>query len=346
MSHEIHEEDDVMLEASAWHRLGKVVGRLFGEGVCPAEDLPITRPVRKVPVADILTTLPVRFDPADDDPLSGVELRAQANEYASVRSDGLVIATGLGEQWTPFHASEGYAFGQAIRDQADTVQCDLKALGTLYNGRKWFMTFDLGQFYIGDYAVRDYLSVNGSYDSSWPLTALSSPTIEVCANTVAAAFRGGVKHYRFKHTSGIFDRVEEAKRAVTVHNANRRTLVELGEKMLATPLSPSEYGRMVRALFPVNDETSKHTTKVNDEAVEQVTQLYKAQVGANGLVSESGNGWALVQAVNTYENWAQPVRKTAGRSEEITRALRQIEQLQAGKQPLTERAAELVLSLS
>lgn len=336
MSHEIGTEDDVMLEASAWHRLGKVVGRLFGWAEAIAEDLPITRSVEKVPVASILTPFPST---------EGVELRAQDEDFAAVRSDGLVIATGLGEQWTPFHASEGYAFGQAIRDANDdeSLQCDLKSLGTLYNGRKWFMTYDLGQFWIGDYAVRDYLSINGSYDSSWPLTVLSSPTIEVCANTVAAAFHSGVKHYRFKHTSGIFNRVEEAKRAVTAHNANRRTIKVLGEKMLSTPLAPSEYGRLVRAMFPIDDDTSNRTRTVNEEAIETVTTLYKAQVG--GVVDSTGNGWSFVQAVNTYENWAQPVRKTGGRTEEVTRALRQIEQLQASRQPLTEQAAELVLAL-
>lgn len=337
MSHEIGTEDDVMLEASAWHRLGKVVGRLFGWAEAVAEDLPITRAVAKVALGDILTPLPST---------EGIQLRAQDNDYASVRSDGLVIATGLGEQWTPFHASEGYAFGQSIRDAADDVaglQCDLKSLGTIYNGRKWFMTYDLGQFWIGDYAVRDYLSINGSYDSSWPLTVLSSPTIEVCANTVAAAFHGGIKHYRFKHTSGIFNRVEEAKRAVTAHNANRQAIKELGEKMLTTKLDPSEYGRLVRAMFPIDDDTSTKARNVNEEAIETVTTLYKAQVG--GVVDSPGNGWSFVQAVNTYENWAQPVRKTAGRTEEVTRALRQIEQLQASKQPLTEHAADLVLAL-
>jgi phage/plasmid-like protein (TIGR03299 family) len=336
MSHEIGVEDDVMLERSAWHRLGKVVGKLFGWAEACAEDLPITRPVRKVLLSDIITPLPSG---------DGVSLRCQDNEYASVRSDGLVIASGLGEQWTPFQAVDGYAFGQAIRDAADdTVQCDLKSLGTIYNGRKWFMTFDLGTFSIGDYAVRDYLSVNGSYDSSWQLQALSSPTIEVCANTVAAAMASGITHYRFKHTSGIFNRVAEAKIALAKHNANRKAFVELGEKMLRTPLSPSEYGRLVRAIFPVDDDTPTKTANVNNDAIETVNSLYAAQVGGR-VVSESGNGWALVQAVNTYENWGVPVRKTAGKSEDITRALRQIEQLNAGKQKLTDKAFELVGAL-
>lgn len=339
MSHEIHEEDGGMFKDTPWHRLGRVVGKAFGWADALAEDLPITRPVHKVPVGDILTPIAS---------VEGVSLRAQENDYASVRSDGLVIATGLGEQWTPFHASEGYAFGQAIREAADEdgIQCDLESLGTLYNGRKWFMTFGLGDFYVGDYKINDYLSVNGSYDSSWPLTALTSPTIEVCANTVAAAFHGGVKHYRFKHTSGIFNRVEEAKRAITAHNANRQALIALGEKLLTQPLTPSEYGRMVRALFPIEDDTPTRTKNVNEEAIELVTKLYKGIGGGQSVVDSPGNGWSFVQAVNTYEIHGQPIRKTHGDDEAINRAFRQIEQLQAGKQPLTERAADLVLALA
>lgn len=337
MSHEIGIEDDVMLERSAWHRLGKVVGNNFGWAEAVAEELPVTFGVEKVLVADLLTPFPN----ADD-----ITLRGQSDDYAAVRSDGLVIATGLGKQWTPFPAVEGYAFGQAIRDEASNegLQCDLRSLGTLYNGRKWFMTFDLGDFSIGDYKVRDYLSVNGSYDSSWPLQVLSSPTIEVCANTVAAAYHGGVKHYRFKHTSGIFNRVEQAKQAIARHRANRETFVELGNKLLDTPLTPSEYGRMVQALFPVDDDTPTKTRNVNEEAQETVTTLYKAQVSARGLVDSTGNGWSFVQAVNTYENWGTPIRNTGGRSPEITRALRQIETLNDSKAALTDSAIDLVLA--
>jgi hypothetical protein len=280
--------------------------------------------------------------PTGDD-LSGPTLRAQSDDYAAVRSDGLIIATGLGEQWTPFHASQGYAFGQCIREQADEngLQADLLSLGTLYGGRRWFLTYDLGSFNIGEYSVRDYLSINGSYDSSWPLQVLSSPIIEVCANTVAAAKHFGTTHYRYKHTSGIFDRVEEAKRALGRHRANAEAFKAVGERLLATPVTPVQYSNLVDALFPTDDDVPVKTKNSNDTAIQKVSELYKAQVGSN-VVSESGNAWAFVQAVNTYENWGSPIRKTAGRSEAETRALRQIEQLNDGKQKLTATALDLV----
>lgn len=335
MSHELEVIDgfaQAMFERVAWHRLGTVVGSNFGWEDAVAAGLTITQNVSKVPLGDLLTTLPMGDD------LDGPVLRAQSNDYASVRADGLVIASGMGEQWTPFQAVDGYGFGQAIREQVETVdglRCDLKSLGTILDGRRWFMTFDLGEFQIGEYAVRDYLSVNGSHDSSWPLTVLSSPTIEVCANTIAAAFRGGVKHYRFKHTSGIFDRVAEAEVAVAQHATNRKVLKELGETLLTRSVTPTEYGQLMDAIFPVKDDTPKKTRTVNEDARDKVGTLYKAQSGPQ-MVANTGNAWAVVQAVNTYENWAAPVRKTGGRSESETRAIRQVDSLASGRQPLTD----------
>lgn len=337
MSHEveiIEGRGQVMLKNSAWHKLGYVVRRAFGWKDAVDEGLAITLDVTKVPLADILTPFPG---------IDGVSLRAQADDHANVRQDGLVLATGLGNQLTVFHARDGYDFGQCIRETAeqDGVDASLLSLGTLYEGRRWFMTFDLGSFSIGDYAVRDYLSVNGSYDSSWQLQVLSSPTIEVCANTVAAAKAMGVTHYRFKHTSGIFDRVEEAKRALRRHQLNRDAFATLGEALLATPVSSQAYGKVLASIFPTDDEVPNRTKLANEKAIEKVTEEYTGP-----RVSEKGNGWAVVQAVNTYENWLAPIRKTAGRGEGETRALRQVEQLNSGKQVLTAKAIELVGALN
>jgi phage/plasmid-like protein (TIGR03299 family) len=340
MSHELEVIDgfaQAMFERVAWHRLGTVVGDTFGWADAVSEGLSITFPVVKVPLQEVLSSLPY------GDGFDGPSLRAQTTDHVAVRSDGLIIASGLGEQWTPFHAVEGYAFGQAIREQAkvDGIRADLKSLGTIQEGRKWFMTFDLGEFSIGDYAVRDYLSVNGSYDSSWPLQVLSSPTIEVCANTIAAAQAAGVKHYRFKHTSGIFDRVEEAKRALIGHAQNRAVFKALGETLLTRAVSPVEYGQLCNALFPTTDDVPTKTRNVNAEARDKVTSLYKATSGPQ-VVANSGNAWAFVQAVNTYENWGSPIRKTGNHSEADTRAMRQIDALTSGKQPLTDQAFALV----
>jgi phage/plasmid-like protein (TIGR03299 family) len=323
----------VMLERDAWHRAGIVVGEKFSWADAVAQDLAITFPVYKVALEDVLTPLPTT---------DGQTLRAQSDDHVAVRSDGLVVASGLGAQWTPFHASEGYAFGEAIRDEAsDQVNANLLSLGTLYNGRVWFMTFDLGDFYIGEYQVRDYLVASGSYDSSRPLSVNSGPTLVVCANTLAAS-DFGMKHFRFKHTSGIFDRVKQAKKALGIHNANRDILKTKGETLLSTPVSGSQYSTLVKAMFPIEDDTIAKTRNVHEAARATVTELYRN----SPYVSGADNGFAFVQAVNTYENWAVPVRMTKGRNEADTRTARQIEAVFGGGQPLTNRAIELVGALN
>ena len=136
----------------------------------------------------------------------------------------------------------------------------------------------------------------------------------------------------------------EAKRALIRHNANREAFQAIGNELVATQVSPQRYNAIVNELFPINDDVPTRTRKVNDEAADKVNALYRAQVGPNVVQGVEGTGWAVVQAVNTYENWGTPIRKTAGKGEATTRALRQIEAVNSGKQPLTDRALELVLA--
>jgi hypothetical protein len=329
MSAGINERDDLMLDRTAWHRLGRVVGKAFGWLDAVAEALPITQNVRKVPIADLL-----------------IGYECQPDEFAAVADDGFVISTGHGEQWTPFNAADAYAFGEAIRDEAaDTFNANLLSLGTLHNRRQWFMTYDLGDFDVVGYSARDYLTLSGSFDSSRLFQAVSGPTLVVCANTLAAS-DFGLKHYRFKHTSGIVNRVEEAKRALQAHRGNRASLVAKCEELASVPLSASEYSVLLQSLLPVNDETTTKVRNVSEAAKEQITQLYKgAPVNNVATVTDgSRDGFTFVQAVNTYEQWLAPIRKTKGQDESTMRSIRQFDMAVDGKQPLTDKAIELVLA--
>lgn len=315
-----------MFRSDPWHHVGVIKDRAFTFAEAKAEGFGFLQPVEKVRMSDLI-----------------LGYTAQDDEYGAVRGDGLVVSTGLGEQWTPFQVEEGYAFGEAILGL--TGGPGLVSLGDLRNGRQWFLTYDFGDFHIGDFQVRDYASVNGSFDSTWPVQLLSSPIVEVCENTIAAAIAMGTMHYRFKHTSGIFDRVEQAIIAVRRHNANREAMISCGERLLASPVGEAKYKAMLDSLFPVADDTPARTLAVNSAARETVNALYTSTAdGVDVMGGTRGNGWGFMQAVNTYENWGAPVRKQQGQSKATTQALRQIGQIVTGKQPLTSRAIELVLA--
>lgn len=322
MSHDldmIDGEANAMFARVAWHQLGQVVGKAFTFEQAEAEGLDIAQPVQKVAMGDLI-----------------LALESQPDEFAAVRGTR-VLATGLGEQWTPFQVREAYELGQCIREQNGAG--DLLSLGAIDRGRKWFLTYDLGEFSIGDYRISDYLSMTGSFDSSWKLSVISSPIVQVCANTIAAAKAAGTAYFTFKHTSGIHDRVKAAQAALVKHRAISAAFQRTGEALLATRVTSTDYSNLLHALFPITEETPKRTANVHQEAQEAVTALYK---GAGGFVDSVGNGWSVVQAVNTWENWGAPVRKTQGRTESETRALRQVDQLVSNAQPFTDKAFALV----
>lgn len=332
MSHDLEIRDgmvNAMFERVAWHRLGEVFGQNFGWDDLVNQGLPLVLPVTKEPLSNVI----LAYECPDD-------------EYAAVRADGVILHAGHGAVWTPFQTKDGYDFGQAVRDQVGDG-ADLRSAGAIDQGRKWFMTFDLGEFSIGDYKVRDYVSVNGSFDGSWKLQLLTSPIVEVCANTIAAAKAAGVQHYSFKNTTNIKDRVEQAKRALAQHRQNRDKFATLGEALLATPVAGPTYGKLLEAIFPTDEDQPTRVVNANETAAEEVTKLYKASQPGTNFVSESGNAWAFVQAVNTWENWQQPVRLTKGRTNETeVRAIKQIDALVSGKQPYTDKAFELVGALN
>lgn len=315
-----------MFRNTPWHQLAEGVG-VFAWVDAVKQGLGFTKRVEKVRMQDLI----LAYNVAADD------------EYAAVREDGMILKTGLGEQWTPFQMVDGYEFGNAIMG---VTEGELESIGTMEHGRKWFLTYTLGEFTIGDFLVKDHLSVNGSFDSSWALQALSSPIVEVCENTIAMAKAAGTTHYKFKHTSGIFDRVEEAVRAVQIHKANREAFQAVGTKLLSTSVGNDTYKGILNKLFPIADDTPTKTRNTNENARELVNALYTAtaDVDADIVSGVRNTGWALVQAVNTYENWGQPIRKSNGYGEATSRAMRQIDGLVSGKQALTDHALELVLA--
>lgn len=323
-------EASVMLRKDAWHQLGTVVGQEFSLLDAVAADLPILRHVEKVSLS---TIVPENMVTGDD-------------QFAAVRfHDGHseLIYAGHGSQWTPYQVIDACAFGELVvgSDGMAPVYESLGGLGE--RGERYFATYKLDEFTIGDHEIRGNFTIAGSFDGSLPLTGITSRYVVVCSNTMAGALATGQKHYVFKHTSGIVNRVEEAKRALNQARENQQSFRELAEGLVATKVTGQDYTRMLNELFPVTDDVPVKTRNANGDARDKVNALWRAESGQVQVAAGvEGTAWAFVQAVNTYEQWGTPIRKTKGRSTAETRALRQLEQVIRGRQPFTDQAIALV----
>jgi phage/plasmid-like protein (TIGR03299 family) len=315
---------------AAWHRLGEVTGEDFTWADLLAADISVTKRVDKVPLSDLVILCTVAGD----------------DQFGIVREDNVLLAT-VGARYEPVQAVQAYEFGSDVRRQAEGegLRADLISVGSLDHGRRYFFTYDLGRFTIGDYEVADYWTVSGSHDGTSPLLGLNSPILVVCANTLAAAKAAGTTHYRFRHTSGVHDRMDEARQALGTHHENREAYVAMAEGLMRTPVAPQTYKALLDTLFPAGDDVPTRTRNVNDAAREKVGLLYRAEDQTVDVVGGvEGTAWAFVQSVNTYENWGMPTRNTRGVGSDTLRAMRQADSVLSGKQPLTDKALDLVLA--
>lgn len=331
MSHELEIIDgvpQVMLRENAWHRLGTVVGDSFSWLDAIAANMAVTFPVAKVPLAELI-----------DNP----KLTVPVETYVALRSDGAILHAGHGSSWAPYPVEQAYEFVTYLRDECG-IAANLDSLGTIRDGRQWFMSFNSGKFDIGGYEITNHLTASGSFDGTWPFQLQSHEIVAVCANTITAVRHAGSMVYRFKNTSGLANKVEEAKRVVNLERARTAGFKELGEKLLATPVSERKYTAVMDALFPVSeDEQSTKAQNANEAARDAVRALYTAQADLDVVQGVEKTAWGLLQAVNTWENWGAPVRRTKGVSTDTARALRQIDASVTGKQPVTDKALDLLL---
>lgn len=335
MSHELHiveGEAQVMLRQDAWHQLGTIMGRNFGWLDLVAANMSITWPVEKVALSDIVDG----------------EFNVLGGQYVAFRSeDNAIVASGIGETWASTYPEIGYEFVQYLRDEHGVGIENLESAGMIRDGRQWFMTFAAGEFEIGGFKVTSYVTVSGSYDQSWVFQVQFHQTVAVCANTITAVRAAGQMLYKFKNTTGLIDRVEEAKAAAKMQRAREEGFKQFGERLLGVRVDENAYRSFVNELFPIDDDVPTKTRNVNGNARDQVRALFTSTADANDpnvAGGVEGTGWAFMQAVNTYENWGAPIRKTKGVGTTTARALRQIDATVSGRQPLTDKAIDLVLA--
>jgi phage/plasmid-like protein (TIGR03299 family) len=216
-----------------------------------------------------------------------------------------------------------------------TVLC--KSAGSLFGFRQTWMLAKLGEDrYFGDQSERieRYLLAATGHDGSLALSARPTNVRVECMNTFDWAIKGTRSLVTLRHTSGVADRIETAKKVITEAYEHYSALDVEIEQLLATPYSRTQYQDiLVPALVG---------PKPSDEGSERSQTLWEKK--RDGLVASyerpdqrniAGTGWGAVMAVNSFENWGQTVRGQSRAESQARRAVK-------GDFSLTAQARELV----
>lgn len=321
MAHQIENENgrDMFIGAAdAWHRLGEVVGDDFDFDHVRTLRPEITSAVRKQP---LFYEYAGTFAPIEQ-------------QVAIVREFDAKVLGVVGPDYGVVNPEEAYEWASAISEYGDIP---LVSAGNLRGGSQFFFTLRMGQEAPAGVKYTPYVSVVSSHDGSQALQAIFSPTIVVCANTLAMAQSNASTKVTLRHTSNISSRMEIALDTLRVSaNAAKAT-----NKLIAdlAGIKVPAFKAMLDKILPTLDEEGLRATRRAD-ARDDIMALARSEMVPEDL---QDTGWAVVQAVNTYENWVKPTRKTKSGDNAV--ALRQFDAAVAGKgQDLTQTAIKAVLA--
>jgi len=311
MSHEIREHDTVLsVRDAGWHGLAKVKETWMTPEEARQEAFPwepITEPLyRRVPVVAEDGTLATEYQEIPDE--VGVS-RSDTGEYFGS------VSREVGE-------SLEHSNNKALTEVAEAVEglasgdVRVETAGSLKNGRKVWMLLRLAEplEVKGDPhgATIPYFALQTNHDGYGSFRGQSLFTRIICDNTSQAADLEAQKRgteFVFHHTSGLKDRIEEAKGALAMWRTSVSAFNDLMNSLVDIKITTDQRKIFVDSWGPTM--LPKAGLAVSDRVmtnIEEARGAFKAIM--DGITSEGidDTAYGLVQAAVEFQQHVRGLR--------------------------------------
>lgn len=304
MAHQLETKDDgsakfayAVTGGAPWHRLGVPMAGLgtVEQMLAAAEANYEVRLVKVVACDDEGNVL---RNP-DGTPVVIEDSRAtiRANEDGSF--DGLAT---VGTRYTVKQNIEvaeralavvGASAGDAVVDTA----------GVLLDGKRFFMTIDLGPLVIDPTGVNDkiarYLVVSTGHDGVWPVRYANTDIRAVCNNTVRLGLRNAERVFVARHTRNIDSVFEDAQAVLHISTEWAKSFKVMAEQMLniSIPTSSRQIDRVLNTVFPEKASETERQRNNRERQNMVIRAIYESDKNAGGF---GHNGWAIYNAIGEY----------------------------------------------
>lgn len=187
----------------------------------------------------------------------------------------------------------GASGGDAVVDTA----------GVLQDGRRFFMTIDLGSLIIDPMGVNDkiarYLVVSTGHDGVWPVRYANTDIRAVCNNTVRLGLESANRVFVARHTRNIDSAFDDAREVLRISVDWAKEFQATAEKMLTIKAVPASgaVDRVLNMVFPPKKDESDRQKANRDDTLMLVRAVYESEKNASGF---GYNGWSLYNAIGEY----------------------------------------------
>lgn len=180
--------------------------------------------------------------------------------------------------------------------------------GVLRDGRRFFMTIELGAVVVDPAGINDriarYLVVSSGHDGVWPIRYANTDIRGVCNNTVVLGLKSAERVFTARHTRNVDTALEDAQEVLRLSTSWSRAFTAEAERLLRVPVpTAGDLAKIVGKAFPL-DSTATDRQKKNHEIVrDSIIAIYSNERNAGGY---GRNGWAAYNAVAEYLDHHRP----------------------------------------
>lgn len=229
-----------------------------------------------------------------------------------------VLGSGVGTNWTPVTNQQLGEVAEALADEG----AQFWTAGSLYEGRKVFVTMKLGEpFVIGNdnrMVQVPFVSLTNAHDGSGSFFAMPTMFEVVCANTAKAAEVAGEgmgRLFTFKHTGSVVERINEAKSAIAGCRQELNEIRRMEEELYALKIDKADI-ELFLDLFPATkpvDEVGANA-KVRGNVDRARKSWFKAFESPTLSDDHRESALGLWRASTEYCDHVQIARGTYGRA--------------------------------
>lgn len=187
----------------------------------------------------------------------------------------------------------GASRGDAVVDTA----------GVLLDGKRFFMTIDLGPLVIDPTGVNDrisrYLVVSTGHDGVWPVRYANTDIRAVCNNTVRLGLREAERIFVARHTKNIDSVFEDAQKVLEISTDWAVQFKKMAEEMLNIPVPKSSRSldKVLNTVFPEKASETERQRNNRERQNMIIRAIYESDKNAGGF---GYNGWSVYNAIGEY----------------------------------------------
>jgi phage/plasmid-like protein (TIGR03299 family) len=231
--------------------------------------------------------------------------RAVVRRYADGRVDSLDAV--VGERFHVIQNDQVLSLIQGVVDSSDAVW---GAVGATHGGARTFAqllfpkTIEIG----GRDPVDLSLVVRNFHDGSGSLIGVPTVRRLWCSNQLPTRANAAIK-FSIRHTASAQDyKLADLRAAIGLTFKVGNELQELGDALIAQPVTRKEFLDFVDVIYPVAKDKDGNETDHSYARRDAVQKLYFTEPDQENI---RGTRWGVLQAVTAYEDWGRPVRRAA-----------------------------------